>query len=94
MSVTNVTWTPADVFYVVQSAGSAGEQQHRVCSVLFETRQQAEAELSRLDKSGSDLQYSVWHSATYVEPHSWLYPVVLANGVVVSSHIPGGQSGR
>jgi hypothetical protein len=94
MSIANVVWTPTEVFYVVQSAGSAGEQQHRVCSVLFETRQQAETELTRLERADPGLQYSVWHSATYVEPHSWLYPVVLADGAVVSSHTPGGQSAR
>lgn len=85
MSTTNAVWTPADVFYVVQSTGPAGEQQHRICYVLYETRRQAEAELIRLKKARPDLHYSVWQSATYVEPHSWLYPVVLADGAVAVS---------
>jgi hypothetical protein len=86
MSSANPIWTPADVFYVVQSTGLEGEQQHRVCFVLYETRLQAEAELVRLRKARPDLVYSVWHSATYVEPHTWLYPVVLADGNVVISY--------
>ena len=85
MSTENIAWTPTDVFYVVQSTGLEGEQQHRVCGVLYETRLQAEAELNRLRKDRPNLRYSVWHSVTYVEPHSWLYPVVLADGAVVTS---------
>jgi len=84
MKTFSVVTAPADVFYVVQSMGLIGEQQHSVSSVLYETRIQAEAELTRLRAGKADLSYSIWRSTSYVEPHQWLYPVVLADGSIVS----------
>ena len=89
MNTANFVWTPGDVFYVVRSTGLPGNQQHRVSSVLYETRPQAEAELARLRAGWPATHYSVWRGTSYVEPHLWMYPVVLADGVVVS---PGGRA--
>jgi hypothetical protein len=91
MSIANAVWTPADVFYVVRSEGAPAEQKHRVSSVLFEMRPQAEAELVRLKAQRPDLDYRVWKSTTYVQPRLWLYPVVMADGSVVP---PSGSAPR
>ena len=75
--------TPDDVFYVVQSTGQFGRRAHHVSSVLFETRSHANVKLGRLRAENPGREYDIWSSTTYVEPHSWLYPVMLANGTIV-----------
>jgi len=74
--------TPAEVFYVVQSTGAPGRREHRVASVLYETRAQAHTELARLSAAHSG-DYSVWKSTTYVEPPQWGHVVMRADGTVV-----------
>jgi hypothetical protein len=83
MSVPVAAATPADVFYVVQSSGVPGQREHDVSSVLYETHAQARTELVRLKAGNPGGDYDVWKSSTYVEPPSWLYCVVLADGTVI-----------
>ena len=76
---------PAEVFSVVRSSGSLGRRRHHLASVLYEARTDAAAELVRL----SDVRpgdYSIWKSATYVEPPRWGHPVIRLDGTVV---LPG-----
>lgn len=73
---------PAEVFYVVQSTGTVGRREHRLASVLYETRPQAHDELVRLT-AVHPAAYSVWSGATYIEPPRWAHPVIRADGTVV-----------
>jgi hypothetical protein len=82
---------PVEVFYVVRSAGITGERTHQLCSPLYETRPQADIELARIrheDRSGA---YSVWKSATYIEPAEWLHRVVRADGTLILPRVRGAQ---
>ena len=74
---------PAEVFYVVQSTGMLGRREHRLASVLYETRPQAYNELVRLTAL-RPAAYSIWSGATYIEPPRWAHPVIRADGTVVS----------
>ena len=74
---------PSEVFYVVQSSGLLGERRHRVSSVLYETRPQAETELARLSAANPAAGYSVWKGATYLEPPDWLHDVMLFDGTLL-----------
>ena len=74
--------TPAEVFYVVQSTGARNRREHRVASVLYETRAQAHSELARLSAAHPG-DYSIWKGTTYVEPPHWGYVVMRADGTVV-----------
>ena len=74
--------TPAEVFYVVQSTGAPGRRDHHLASALYETRVQAHTELARLSAAHPG-DYSIWKSATYVEPPRWGCVVVRADGTVV-----------
>jgi hypothetical protein len=73
---------PAEVFYVVQSTGARGRRDHRLASVLYETRAHAHTELARLSAAHPG-DYAVWKSATYIEPPQWGYAVMRADGTVV-----------
>ena len=73
---------PADVFYVVQSTGTLGRREHRLASVLYETRPLAQAELVRLTAVHPG-DYAIWKSTTYIEPPQWGYAVIRADGAVV-----------
>jgi hypothetical protein len=77
------TDSPHEVFYVVESLGSDGERNHRLHSDLYETRSQAEAELARLSHEEVGAHYSVWKSATYVEPAEWRHRVVRSDGTLI-----------
>lgn len=74
--------TPSEVFYVVQTtAGAVGYRRHRLRSPLYQTRQQAQIRLMRLQMASPGCRsYSVWSSTTYVEPAQWLYEVVMSRG--------------
>jgi hypothetical protein len=75
---------PADVYYVVETSGRIlGEREHSVASALYETTQQAEAELARLVARNDGRTYSVWKGSTYIEPARWAHDVVLEDGTVV-----------
>ena len=74
---------PEEVFYVVQTTGQFGRRAHRVSSVLFETRFHASAKLGRLRAENPGREYDIWSSTAYVEPPTWSYPVMLANGTMV-----------
>ena len=74
---------PVEVFYIVHSKGLVGERDHRLCSLLFETRPQAAVELARLRETDSGGNYSVWKSATYIEPAEWLHRVVRSDGTLI-----------
>jgi hypothetical protein len=75
---------PIDVFYVVQSSGKVvGRRDHKVISPLFETRSQADAELSRIKSLRKGAVLSVWSRTTHVEPAQWLSDVVMADGTVI-----------
>ena len=74
---------PIDVFYVVQSSGVVGRRDHKVVSVLYETRTQADAELARIRSMRSGATLSVWMRTTHIEPAQWLSDVVLADGTVI-----------
>jgi hypothetical protein len=81
--------TPLDVFYVVESTGIVGERNHRLRSDLYETRPQADVELLRLRRADCAGSYSVWKSATYVEPAEWLHRVVRADGSLILPRLHG-----
>lgn len=87
-SSTPVT-TPVEVFYVVQSAGRSGERAHRLRSDLYETRSQAEAQLAEIRHTDSGAGYSVWKSATYVDPAEWLHRVVRPDGTLILPRLHG-----
>ncbi len=74
---------PADVFYVVQSSGTVGKRDHRVVSLLYETRPQADAELARIRSEKKSGVLSVWTRTTHIEPPQWLSDVVMADGTVI-----------
>jgi len=73
---------PADVFYVVQSTGAPGRREHRLSSVLYETRPHARAELLRLSAANPG-DYAIWKGTTRVEPPQWGHAVMLADGTLV-----------
>ena len=75
---------PADVFYVVQSTGAApGRREHRLCSLLYETRPHAHTELVRLTAAYPG-DYAVWKGTTHIEPPRWGHAVMLSDGKVVA----------
>jgi hypothetical protein len=81
--------SPLEVFYVVQSSGVAGERNHRLRSDLYETRPQAAAEVARLRHADSGGSYSVWKSATYIEPAEWRHGVVRSDGTLILPRLHG-----
>jgi hypothetical protein len=84
---------PVDVFYIVQSKGDHGERDHRLRSMLYETLDTAETELSRLragDVTGAT-SYDIWRSTTYIEPTEWLHRVVRSDGTLVLPRLRGAQ---
>jgi hypothetical protein len=87
-SAASVT-SPIEVFYVVQSTGVVGERNHRLRSELYETRPQAAAELVRLRHADAVGSYSVWKSATYIEPAEWRYRVVRSDGTLILPRLHG-----
>jgi hypothetical protein len=74
---------PADVFYVVETAGGARKREHQTRSALYETRSQAEAERGRLTRANPGKVYSVWKHTTHIEPPEWLSDVIMADGTVI-----------
>jgi hypothetical protein len=80
---------PAEVFYVVLSKGTAGERDHYLRSVLYETRPQAETELARMRAADGGGSYDVWKSATYIEPAEWLHRVVRSDGTLILPRLGG-----
>jgi hypothetical protein len=75
--------TPVDVYFVVQSCGTLGKRDHKVISPLFETRSQADAELTRLRTARRDKVLCVRKHRTQVEPAEWLSGVVMADGTAI-----------
>jgi len=82
MSPSATLVTPADVFYVVQSTGAPGRREHRLSSVLYETRPHARAELVRLSAAYPG-DYAIWKGTTHIEPPQWGHAVMLADGTLV-----------
>jgi hypothetical protein len=83
---------PTEVFYVVQSTGAdVGERSHRLSSALYETRLQAETELSRLRTAAPHDTYGVWKSATYIEPAEWLHRIVRSDGSLILPRLNGAE---
>jgi hypothetical protein len=80
---------PLEVFYVVQSTLVVGERNHHLRSDLYETRPQAEVELARLRRADSCGSYSVWKSATYIEPAEWRCRVVRSDGTLILPQLYG-----
>lgn len=93
MSFSTPSPTPFEVFYVVQSTGLPGERNHRLSSALYETRRQAEDELSRLCTAEPSANYGVWKSATYIEPAEWLHRVVRSDGSLILPRLNGAEKG-
>ena len=92
MSFSTHSPTPTEVFYVVQSTGvELGERSHRLCSALYETRRQAESELSRLRTAKPLGAYGVWKSATYIEPAEWLHRIVRSDGSLILPRLNGAE---
>jgi hypothetical protein len=89
MTSTTPNPTPLEVFYVVQSTGVPGERNHRLSSALYETRRQAEDELSRVRTAEPAGSYGVWKSATYIEPAEWLHRVVRSDGSLILPRLKG-----
>jgi hypothetical protein len=83
--------TPTEVFYVVQSEGVTGERAHHLRSPLYETRPQADTERDRLRRENSSGAYSVWKSATYIEPAEWLHRVVRSDGTLILPRLRGAE---
>jgi len=71
------------VYYVVQSSGVVGKRDHRVISPLYETRVQADDELTRLRTGKTRGVLSVWMRTASTEPPQWLSDVIMADGRVV-----------
>ena len=87
--------TPAEIFYVVQTTGKGiGKRHHRVRSLLYETRRQAQGELLQLRaaSAGADT-YDVWKSTTYIEPAEWMSDVVMNDGTMIRSTGRGARPG-
>jgi hypothetical protein len=82
MSLHALIAAPADVFYVVQSTGAPGRREHRLSSVLYETRPHARAELVGLSAAYRG-DYAIWKGTTRVEPPQWGHAVMLADGTLV-----------
>jgi hypothetical protein len=82
MSLYALIAAPADVFYVVQSTGAPGRREHRLSSVLYQTRPHARAELVRLSAANPG-DYAIWKGTTRVEPPQWAHAVMLADGTLV-----------
>ena len=80
---------PVEVFYVVQTNGVPGERNHRIRSDLYETRAQAQVELTRIRQTETAGGYSVWKSETYVEPAEWLHRVVRSDGTLILPRLHG-----
>jgi hypothetical protein len=76
---------PSEVFYVVETSGSARKRMHQTCSLLYETRPQAEAQRAQLTEANPGKIYSVWKHTSHIEPAVWLSDVVMADGSVVSA---------
>ncbi|MHB8813978.1 MAG: hypothetical protein ACYDAE_11990 [Steroidobacteraceae bacterium] len=75
---------PPAVFYVVETTGQvSGERHHRVRSHLFETRAQAQTELTRLELANANGTFSIWKGTTYIEPAEWRHDVIMANNMVI-----------
>jgi hypothetical protein len=74
---------------VVHSTGRLGERDHRVRSILYEKRRDADVELARLRAQDPESALDIWHATTYIEPAAWPYDVALANGVLLH---PGGRT--
>ena len=84
MSFSAAASPPVEVFYVVQNTGARGsERGNCLCSVLYETRPQAETECVRLQDADAAGRYGVWKSATYIEPAEWLHRVVRSDGTLI-----------
>ena len=81
--------SPLDVFYVVESTGIGGERSNHLRSDLYETRPQAEIELARRRQADSGGRYSVWKSATYIEPAEWRHRVVRSDGTLILPRLHG-----
>jgi hypothetical protein len=79
--------TPVDVYFVVQSRGKPGKNDHKVISPLFETRVQAHAELTRLRPERKDKVLTVWKHTTQVQPAQWLADVIMADGSVIPAAV-------
>jgi hypothetical protein len=56
---------------------------------LYETRSEADAELARLQREDRNGAYSVWKSATYVEPAEWLHRVVRSDRTLILTRLNG-----
>ena len=82
---------PIDVFYIVQtSTGIIGERHHRVCSPLYETRRQAQIELTHVrSRNAGGERFSLWSTTSYLEPARWRYEVVMADGTVIGPSSTG-----
>jgi hypothetical protein len=76
---------PCEVFYVVETSGSARQREHQACSVLYETRAQAEAQRAQLTGANPGKIYNVWKHTTHIEPAVWLMDVVMADGSVLQA---------
>ena len=87
-SAASVT-SPLEVFYVVQSTGVVGQRSHRLRSDLYETGPQAATELARLRHADTGGSYSVWKSATYIEPAEWRHRVVRSDGTLILPRLHG-----
>lgn len=89
MNVLASRTSPLEVFYVVESSSIDGERSHHLRSDLYETRSQAEIELARRRQADSGGSFSVWKSATYIEPAEWLHRVVRADGALILPRLHG-----
>lgn len=76
---------PCEVFYVVETSISSRKHEHRTCSVLYETRPQAEAQRARLTEANPGKIYNVWKHTTHIEPAVWLLDVVMADGSILEA---------
>ena len=80
---------PVDVFYIVLSKGDHGERDFCLRSALYDTRDLAEAELSRLRAEDGAGSYGIWRSTTFIEPAEWLHRVVRSDGTLILPRLHG-----
>jgi len=80
---------PVDVFYIVLTQGERGERGHSLRSPLYDTRDGAEPELTRLRAADGAGSYGIWRSTTYIERGEWLHRVLRSDGTLILPRLHG-----
>jgi len=82
MSLSASLTTPQTCSTSFRAPAALGRREHRLSSVLYETRPDARAELVRLSAAHPG-DYAIWKGTTHIEPPQWGHTVMLADGTLV-----------